>query len=363
MAKKKNEDNKNLSSQNQLENFLKNNKEYHYNFEEGVYFEVTQGSLLLDLHVGKITPGIIRHTGISRGGKSSQLLEDVKNFLKEVDNSKAFWVLAEGRLSKKMKERSGLKFTTNPQEWEDGTVFIFESNVYETVFDAIRQLIKNNPEKKRYFFVIDSSNGLKRKEDLDKSTGEAEKVAGGALLTSDFLGRVSLGMSKFGHVCGIIGQVRTDIKISQYEKGTPKLSNASGGSAADHYPSIFLEFQKRYASDLIGDPNDPKGHWCKVNVIKTDNEKTTTVKYPIKYGSDGKSGSVWKEYEIADLMLQWGFATKSGAWINLSDEIAEEMGVDNSSPIAQGFDKFTEWLESNSEFTEKMYDKFMSLLS
>jgi hypothetical protein len=92
MPKTKNKET--LDPTTQLTSFLKQNKEDHFNFEESVDFSVTQGSLLLDLHVGKITPGIIRHTGVSRGGKTSQMLEDVKNFLQGVDNARCVWVLA-----------------------------------------------------------------------------------------------------------------------------------------------------------------------------------------------------------------------------------------------------------------------------
>jgi|TARA_B110000908_G_C10267563_1_gene465984 hypothetical protein len=367
MAKQKTKEGMDPTSQ--LTSFLKQNKDDHFNFEESVDFSVTQGSLLLDLHVGKITPGIIRHTGVSRGGKTSQMLEDVKNFLQGVENARCIWVLAEGRLGKETKKRSGLKFTHDPETWEDGSVFVFECQVYEAVFDLVRSLIRNNPENKRYFFVIDSTNGLKRREDLEKASGAVEKVAGAALITSDFLSRVSLAMSKFGHVCGLIGQVRSTIRINPYEKGSPQLSSASGGAAQDHYPTIFLEFQPKYKSDLIGDPNDPSGHWCKVNVIKTDKERTLSVKYPIKYNSTGTSGSVWLEYEIASLMMEWGFVKKAGAWLSFSSEFLEEAKLNSLIPEnsedfkLQGEQKLRDWLEENEIAKKYLFEKFQSLLS
>lgn len=364
MAKAKKSDGP--TANDQLVSFLKSHKDDHYNFEDTIHWKSSQGSLALDLHVGKITPGIIRHTGVARGGKTSQFLEDVRNFLKTVPNSRALWVLAEGRLGEKMRQRSGLKFTSDPEEWEDGSVFILESQVYETVFDLIRELIKNNPENKRYFFVIDSSNGLKRKDDLNKVTSEAQQVAGGALLTSDFMSRVSLAMSKRGHVLGIIGQVRTKIKVDKYEKGTPTLSNASGGSAQDHYPTIFLEYQPRYKKDLIGDEKDPAGHWCRVKVIKTDNEKTMEVSYPIKYNKRDGEGSVWVEYEIADLLIQWEMVEKKGAWLSFSNELIKElrevMDIEDDFKI-QGVEKLMNWLEENTPAKEYLYEKFINLIS
>jgi hypothetical protein len=368
MAKKsvKKEEKKSLSPEEQANAFFKNRKEEHYNFEESVEYEVSQGSLTLDLHVGKLTSGVVRHVGVSRGGKTSQFLEDVKQFLKAVPNSRAVWVLAEGRLSKEMKKRSGLEFVYHPSDWKDGQVLVVESNVFDFVFDFIRDLIGNNPLKKRYFFVVDSTNGLKTKEDLDKPTSGAMKVAGGATITSDFLSRVTLAMTKFGHILGLIGQIRASPKINQYEKQDPKLSNATGGNAQDHYPNIFLEFEPRYKADIIGDPNNPLGHWAKAKVIKTDKEKTVSVKYPIKYNSNGDGGSIWREYEVADLMIQWGFLMKSGAWLKMNEDQAKELHekglIESEEFTIQGIDKLREWLEENPAITDFYYQKFENLL-
>ena len=365
MAKAKKEK---LDPSEQLSELLNGRKDEHFNFEETTYYEVSQGSLLLDLHVGKMVPGIIRHVGISRGGKTSQMLEDVKQFLKAVPDGRAFWVLAEGRLGEKTKQRSGLKFVYNTDDWEDGSVFVLESNVYDLVFDIIRDLLKNNPMKKKYFFVIDSTNGLKTKADIDKPSSDPTKVAGGAVITSDFLSRVTLGMTKFGHICGLTGQIREAPKINQYEKGPVRLSNASGGNAQDHYPTIFLQFEKRYQGDLIGDPKDPVGHWCKVTVIKTDNEKTTQLKYPIKYDADGKGGSIWVEYEIADLLIQWGYVQKSGAWLTVSEDLIKELFeaklIESEDEFkVQGLDNLRTWLEESPEITSHLYKKLEKLLS
>ena len=41
-----------LTSQSQLESFLKNNKESHYNFEETIFYKVPSGSMTLDYYLG-----------------------------------------------------------------------------------------------------------------------------------------------------------------------------------------------------------------------------------------------------------------------------------------------------------------------
>ena len=94
----------------------------------------------------------------------------------------------------------------------------------------MRELVNNNPEETKYFFIIDSVDGCIRKEDLDKGTQEAVKVAGGALLTSEFLKRMTLKLGKLGHVCILIHQNRSKIQLNQYEKKDP--NNITQSSAA-----------------------------------------------------------------------------------------------------------------------------------
>ena len=94
------------------------------------------------------------------------------------------------------------------------------------------------------------------------------KVGGGALLSSDFLRRMALGLATRGHICYMISQVRTKVSINPYEKSDPRLTNASGGNAMLHYSDWILEFQPRWNKDLITtQPNgkgEQLGHWCKV---------------------------------------------------------------------------------------------------
>ena len=59
-------------------------------------------------------------------------------------------------------------------------------------------------------------------------------------------------------------------------------------------------------------------------VKKSPNEKTNVViAYPIKRGRTGGT-SIWKELEIVDLLIQYEFVTKAGAWIKVSPDIVEE---------------------------------------
>ena len=135
-----------------LGNYLKANKDDHYNFEETVEYKVSSGSLQLDLYLaGGFGPGLHRFTGVNEGGKTSESLQVMKNFLGTLDKSRGLYIKAEGRLGPEVQERSGVKFVFTPEEWVDGTCFVFESNIYETAMGLISELITNNEEKVKYW--------------------------------------------------------------------------------------------------------------------------------------------------------------------------------------------------------------------
>jgi RecA/RadA recombinase len=362
MAKKNKTSSSGVTPQQQIQAYLEQHKGDHYNFEEERTYTVSSGSLLLDIEMGGgIKPGIIRASGVAEGGKTSCALAFARNFQK-MDNAMVIYVKAEGRLSKEMVERSGV--STDENKW-----FVYKCNVYESVIDFMRQMVKDNPSDTRYMFIIDCMDALVPRGDLEKSADEAIKVAGGALLSSDFLKRMALGLGIRGHICYMVSQVRTKVSINPYEKTDPKLTNASGGNAMLHYSDWILEFQPRYVKDIISTQPAGKGeqlgHWCKVIFRKSSNEKTgTEVRYPIKYrASSGKS--IWVEKEVADMMLAWDMATVKGAWVTISDEIIEEVKKEQGMEVKkqhQGMDNFSKYFEENPELGKYLFSKFRNVL-
>jgi RecA/RadA recombinase len=357
-----------LSGKSILSSHLKDNKDSHYNFEDEQIFHVSTGSLLLDSELGGSleVPAIVRFTGVSGGGKTSSALLIMNNFLKTIPNAKGLLVKAEGRLNSNVKRISGVDFVDKPEDWDNGKCFVLRSNVYENIATLILELIQNNPEDTRYYFLIDSMDALISKNDLSKGFDDSAKVAAGAVLTSNFLRRIMLPLSTFGHICGLISQVRSNVQINPYAKGDPKLTNSSGGNALQHYADWIFEFQPRYKSDQIVEDGKIIGHWSKILLRKTTNEKDgTEITYPIRHGrSDGKS--VWLEYEIADMLIQWGFAKKSGAWIAfdkpLSEEIKKETNQEFPEKI-QGMEQLRTFLEENPKICNFLFEKFKTALS
>jgi len=354
------------NTQEQIEQFLndKNNKKYHFNNFEELNYRIPSGSLNLDIAMGGgLTSGAHRFTGINEGGKTSCALSFAKNFQDHFgEKAMVIVVKSEGRLSKDILERSGIDTDSN-------RFFIFDCNVFEKVFELIRNLVMDNKDDRKYMFIIDSVDALCRINDLDKGFDEPEQVAGGALITSVFLKKMVLPVSKMGHLMILTSQVRVEVATNPYaSRGGPKTKQA-GGNAVKHYANFILEFEERYTSDImfsnpsatrIEDKGDPIGHYCKIRFRKSVNEKTgAQVRYPIRYGRTG-GNSVWKEKEVLDMMFAFQMAVKKGAWISLSEDLIAELNsksIEHESKF-QGEQKLLNYLESNQDLSNFLYEEF-----
>lgn len=364
-------------SPNQLiSKFLKDNEKDHYNFEKEYDYTVSSGSLVVDYELGGgFGPGLHRFVGFTESGKTSEALEVMKNFLQTVPNGRGFYIKAEGRLSKNVQQRAGVDFVFNPDDWADGNCFVFECNIYETVVDALRKLVGKNDTETKYCFILDSVDGLISKNDLEKSFEDSKKVAGGAVIASDFMKRVSIALAKRGHMAIFISQVRADIKLDPYSKAPIRQTSATGGNALLHFSNWILEFEPSFKSDLIlekpnekpdKDKNKTLGRYAKVTVKKSPNEKTNMViPYPILFGRTG-GNSIWVEKEILDMMFIFEFANKKGAgWIEFDKDfvqMAEEDGVEFPEKI-QGETKFFNMLTSDEKCKNFLLNYFKKSLS
>ena len=364
------------SSKSFLKSFLKEKSDHHYNFEESVSYRISTGSLNLDMQTGGgLGPGLHRFVGFTEGGKTSASLEVMKNFLNTVPNSKGFYVKAEGRLSEEMQKRSGIKFVFDPEEWDCGTCFVFESNIYETVVEGMKNLVMQNEEKIKYMFIVDSVDGLVTQADAGKSFNDAQKVAGGAVIAGAFMKMTSTPLSKRGHLAIFISQVRSDIKIDPYSPAPIRQTSATGGNALLHFSNFILEFEPRFEGDVIlKDPSIKKsdpiknpiiGHWCKIYIKKSPNEKSKVrISYPVKYGRTNGT-SVWLEKEIVDMLMMWEMVTRSGAWYYLSDDFSsmlKENGFEAPEKF-QGENAIFEFIESKPKLVSFLHKYFIEMIA
>ncbi|MEK6884053.1 MAG: hypothetical protein AABY22_30770 [Nanoarchaeota archaeon] len=370
-----------VTSKSQLQSILKDNKEDHYNFEERVDWKISTGSLLLDSYMGGgIGPSLVRVCGSPNEGKSPECLEIIRNLFLTVEKSKCLWVLSEGRLSQENKERCGLTFTTNPEEWENHTIFILETNTYELVIKTLREMVLNNPEEFVYCFCIDSLDGLMQRDDLHKDFDKNVQVAGAPALSKRLFQSISVGMFKYGHLCLCTSQITSEIKLDPYSKAPPRMGNFSGGNSLGHWSDFILEFQPSYNIDYIldnpsGRLNDgktkPIGKWSKVLIQKStiETSRKQLIKYPIKFGR--KPSGIWLEYELVDIMLMFSLLkkiSKQGGWMELSESIInkiKESSLDENLEIKekfQGEDSVREWLEKYPKLTKFLLEDFKNTL-
>ncbi len=352
----------------------KENKLLHLHDVEEIYYKVSTGSLLWDIEIGGgLAPGVQRFIGPPESGKSSAALEVCRNFLEyhkqQKQSAKGLYVKSEGRLPREMMERSGLKFVSKPEEWVDGTIFVFETKIYEFVINTLRKLVKNPENKTLFCFIIDSTDGLMLKSDFEKEVEEDAKVAGTPKLTKRFLQTMSDEMSKRGHLCLMTSQYSTNIQLDKYasaENKRPK--QGQGGWGLAHYANFAFEFLDPTSDDLIrpnmdkppGIDNQLSGKRVRIRFKKTLNEKTgTQISYPIKYKVKGKS-SVWNTVEVLDIMKAYSMI-KIATWINFPVTLGKEVEDATGTIVPDKFNgekKLTNWLDGMPEVVNYLFNKF-----
>jgi hypothetical protein len=239
----------------------------------------------------------------------------------------------------------------------------------------MRQLVSKNEETIKFCFLLDAVDGLIAKNDMDKSFEESAKVAGGAVIAATFMKKLSIALAKRGHMAIFISQVRADIKLDPYSKAPIRQTSATGGNALLHFANWILEFEARFKGDLIlknaGDKsidlekNPPIGHWAKVTVKKSPNEKTNlTIPYPIRYGRTGGK-SIWIEKEIVDLLLAWELVNKSGAWFSPSEDFLQLLAENSLTfpPKIQGEASLFKVVEEDAALLSFLIEYFRKMIA
>jgi RecA/RadA recombinase len=366
MAAKKKED-LGDTSQKQMELLMQKFKGDHLNFQETVRWKASTGTLLFDAELGGgFGAGGIKVNGASYSGKTHAVLTCISNGLKTIPNSKGVWYDAEGRLDEEVKSRIDATFVYSASEWEVGTILVVETHIYEFVIDSINDLVKNNPNQYRYLFAIDSADTLIRRDDDEKTAAEGERVGAGGMLMSLLFKKAGAILNKLGHCLFVLSQLRAKVETNQYAPKDQNKSVGGGGSnGLTHGVNQVWNFKGRTKTKNIEEGGKVVGHYCEIELSKGVKERIDiVVKYPVKHG-ETKGKSVWKEYEISDLLVTWGFVEKRGAWVAFDADFIKELReagftVEDEFKV-NGLTKLKDWLEENPEITNHLYQKFLKL--
>lgn len=344
-------------------------KDTHFNYLETPRWNVSTGSIMLDYALsfdGKMGIGsqILKVAGDEGTGKTSFCLGLAKNFQDLGENFFVYYCNSEGRLNDELIRKSALN--TNKDKW-----FILHSNIAETVFGMIRELVQNNPKDRRYCFIIDSLDSLVRFEDNSKDFTETAKIAGVPLISKTFCKTTSLPITKGNHLLLITGQNISNIGGTAH---SPK-TISSGGKAVKFFSTTMLEVKPVWTETIIWenpsaaalkDKGKRLGHYFQVEIKKAIAEKAgEQIQVPIKHGA-APGQAIWKEVEIQDLMVAWDLLKKgTGAWYEMAESLIKELEdskIENTKTKFQGERAVLEYLESNPKLLEYMIGRFKRTL-
>jgi hypothetical protein len=223
-----------------------------------------------------------------------------------------------------------MKFVRTAAEWTYGTVFILDSNCFDTICDFLEALFKTmNQAGEHLCVIIDSVDMLTLKSYMDKKIGEGRKPAGVNYITKEMFRRLSHFIVHFNGLMIMITQYSATFKIDQYEKTPPNLMEGNQTHALNHQASYALYYQPRYDGSYIKEDDDEKpdpvknkilGVNAKIKISKSTSDETGyTIEVPIKKGRIGNA--VWTEKELFDALLLLGLCSKKGAWIDLAEPV------------------------------------------
>jgi hypothetical protein len=363
------------SSNDVMASILSENKDSHFNDVVPLNTFVSTGSLNLDAYVKVRSGGVIRLVAKTpESGKTSESFVLSENYMKVMPKSKTLYVKSEGRLSKEMMDRTGMKFVTTPAEWTYGTVFVFSCNVFEVVSNSIIKLSKQMHENGEHLaIIIDSLDGLILKKDLEvKGIDGNQMVAGVPKLTKLLFRHLALPIAHYDILLVITGQYSADIKLDPYSPSIPRMGETGGGSSVPHQCDYVLQYLPRYQGDFILEKPDEKpdivknkilGLYATIEVKKSATDCSgVKIKVPIRKGRVGSA--IWVEKEVVDMAIQFGMLTRKGAWYSFDENFVNEAKTDGVEIKIQhqGLNGVFEYVEENKEVFNWLLKKFKSLI-
>lgn len=324
-------------------------------------------SLLFDYQLSQNLPGergmrvgtISRLSGPFQSGKTSVGLTLAASFQDTFENSMVVIFNAESRITLPQIKQCKVNINKN-------CFRLINTNRAECCFDLIEKLLLENPDKKMYYFLIDSSDALNRVSDLDTKTyAEAGKIAGGALMFSTACKRLALPIATTQSFLFITSQERMNMNASPMGMNAGPRKTTSGGEALKFYPSFIGSCKAAWTDRFIfKDASDKKskviGHNVDISVEKSyDGNKKGLLSYPIKYNH-----GIYKEREILMLCQAWSLLKLEGRTYSFVDSFREDVkdkGFELPLKIV-GQNELNNYFDNNPKFIEIAENIFEKLL-
>ncbi|MBQ4526949.1 MAG: recombinase RecA [Clostridia bacterium] len=183
--------------------------------------------------------------------------------------------------------------------------------------------------------VVDSVAALVPKAEIAGVMGDSH-VGLHARLMSQALRKLTSVIHKSNTVAIFINQLREKVGVMY---GNPEVT--TGGRALKFYSSVRIDIRR---IEAIKDGSEVIGNRTRAKVVK--NKLAPPFKeaeFDIMFGE-----GISKEGNILDAAVEYGVVQKGGAWYSY-----------NGEHIGQGRDKTKEYMRSNPEFTDSLYDQIM----
>ena len=380
----------------------KETRKTHFNFVKSVQSVIPSGSLKLDNYLKVKSGTVIRMGGPAEVGKTSQSLLFAANYMRTLPKSKTLYVNAEAKFGEEIQARTGMKFVRDGANWNYGTVFILDTNCFDTICDILQALYQSMAESGEHLCVIlDSVDMLTLKSSMDKKISDGKKPAGVNYLTKELFRRLCGYNTHYNGLIIMITQYSATFTMSQYEKEAPNLMDGNQTHALNHQSSYALYYQPRSPSHYILEHDKEKpdpvknkilGVNAKVNVKKSSTDETGyMLEIPIRKGKVGSG--IWVEKELFDALFLLDLVKKSGAWLELDPMLTQWINEENKPTVVenekikeanknkkdedkkpllpllelkskhQGLEQFSTYFESNQPVLECILNKIRTLYS
>ncbi|MGL4949929.1 MAG: recombinase RecA [Anaeroplasmataceae bacterium] len=285
---------------------------------------ISTGSLSVDLclGVGGYPKGrIIEIYGPESSGKTTFALHAIANAQK--NGGFAAFIDAEHALDPKYAKALGVDIDN---------LVLSQPDTGEQALEIAEALIKSGSVD---LIVIDSVAALVPEAELNGDMGSSH-VGLHARLMSQAMRKLSGIISKTNCVAIFINQIREKIGVMF---GNPETT--TGGRALKFYSSVRLEIRR---GEQIKDGTNAIGNKANVKVVKNKVAPPfKTCEVEIIYGE-----GISKISEVIDLCTKREIINKSGSWYSYNDE-----------KIGQGKDKVKEYLLSNPNLYDEIYEKLL----